>query len=85
MVIVDGMFLHRAELDGVFAVSAFLDVPFHVTLQRMAARDGSYPDPNHPSQRRYVQGQKLYCAARDPARRASLIVDNSDFSTPVVI
>lgn len=79
VVIVDGMFLHRAELDGAFARSVFLDVPFAETARRMAARDGSHPDPNHPGLRRYVKGQRLYFRARDPAQRATLVIDNSDF------
>ncbi|GAB3544910.1 uridine kinase [Arthrobacter tumbae] len=85
VVIVDGMFLHRAELDGVWARSVFLDVPFAETARRMASRDGSPPDPDHSSLRRYVNGQRLYIAERDPARKAAFVVDNSDFHRPRLI
>ncbi|NJC23094.1 uridine kinase [Arthrobacter pigmenti] len=78
LVLIDGMFLHRDELAGVWDVSVFLDVPFTVTAERMAIRDGSNPDPEHLSMRRYVQGQRLYLGGCDPASRATFVVDNSD-------
>lgn len=82
VLVIDGMFLHRAELDGLFAQSIFLDVPFDVTARRMAVRDGSHPDPDHPTLRRYVEGQRLYFAECHPAHRATFVLDNSDFSRP---
>lgn len=85
IIIVDGMFLHRAELDAVWARSVFLDVPFAETARRMAVRDGSPPDPNHSSLRRYVEGQRLYFAERDPAREATFVVDNADLARPRLI
>lgn len=85
VVIVDGMFLHRAELDGVWTRSVFLDVPFAETARRMASRDGSPPDPNSAALRRYVDGQGLYFAERDPARKATVAVDNSDYHRPRLI
>lgn len=43
----------------------------------MAVRDGSNPDPNHRTMRRYVGGQHIYFATARPWERASLIVDNA--------
>ncbi|MFI5933343.1 uridine kinase [Actinoplanes sp. NPDC051494] len=74
-VVVDGLFLHRDELAGHWDFTIFLAAPFEVTVPRMAARDGSHPDPEHPSQARYVQGQKLYFAECRPWERASLVID----------
>ena len=82
VLIVDGLFLHRDELAGVWDFSIFLDVPFTETARRMAARDGTPPDPGHPGMRRYVGGQRLYFAACDPRQRADVVVDNSDFGNP---
>ena len=82
IVLVDGMFLHRDELLGRWDFSIFLDVPFDETARRMAERDGSHPDPNHPSMRRYVQGQRLYFSNAKPWERASVVIDNSDSVTP---
>ncbi|MFI7597695.1 uridine kinase [Actinoplanes sp. NPDC049681] len=82
VLVVDGLFLHRDELAGFWDFSVFLAAPFDVTVPRMAARDGSHPDPGHPSQARYVQGQRLYFAACEPWKRASVVVDNTDLSRP---
>ena len=82
--ILDGLFLHRDGLAELWDFSIFLDVPFVVTAARMARRDGSHPDPDHPSMTRYVQGQQLYLTAADPARRASVVIDNTDPSRPRV-
>ena len=84
VVIVDGLFLHRDELVDVWDFSVFLDVGFDVTVGRMAERDGSSADPNHPTMRRYVQGQRLYAAACDPKRRASVVVDNTLLEAPLL-
>jgi uridine kinase len=57
-------------------VSVFLDVAFEVSVARMARRDGSHPDPAHPSNRRYVDGQRLYLSACAPSSRATFVVPN---------
>ena len=56
VVVVEGLFLHRPELRESWDVSVFLDVPFGVSVARLAARDGSPADPEHPAMRRYVEG-----------------------------
>ena len=43
----------------------------------MALRDGSPSDPDDPRNRRYVEGQRLYFATCDPARRADLVIDHN--------
>ncbi|MEV4347903.1 uridine kinase [Actinoplanes sp. NPDC049596] len=85
VLIVDGLFLHRDELAGVWDLSIFLDAPFAVTVARMAERDGSPADPSHPGLARYIGGQRLYFAACDPHRRAGLVIDNSDWRRPVIL
>jgi uridine kinase len=85
VLIVDGLFLHRDELDDAWDLSVFLDVPFDVTAKRLASRDGANPDPEHPSMRRYVQAQHIYYAACTPHQRADILIDNQDFDAPRVI
>ena len=55
VVVVDGLFLHRAELEGCFEFTVYVDVPFEVSAARMAVRDGSPADPTHPDLRRFVE------------------------------
>jgi uridine kinase len=83
--VLDGLFLHRDELAGYWDFSVFLTAPFAVTAARMAVRDGSHPDPEHPSLARYVQGQRLYFAACRPWERAGLVIDNSAAGAPVIV
>lgn len=77
VVVIEGMFLHRRGLASLWDMSIFLQVPFTVTAKRMAERDGSHPDPDHPSLARYVEGQRLYLSTCSPAERATHVVDNA--------
>ena len=74
VLVLDGLFLHRDELLGTWELSVFLDVPFEETFRRMAIRDGCHPDPGHPDNARYVDGQRLYLAAARPRERADLVL-----------
>jgi uridine kinase len=83
ILIVDGLFLNRDELHGYWDVSIYLDVPFEIATQRCARRDGSLADYRHPSNLRYVAGETRYLKECRPRDRASIVIDNSDFSRPV--
>lgn len=85
LLILDGLFLHRDELVDVWDLSIFLDVPFEVTAARMADRDGTSPDPWHPSMTRYVDAQKLYFSRCEPRVRADVLIDNSVLDSPRLI
>jgi uridine kinase len=85
VLVVDGIFLHRRELRGLWDWSLWLEVPFRVAFARLAVRDGSDPDADAPSNARYRQGQELYLRDADPRRTASAVVENSDLTHPVRI
>jgi len=85
VLVVDGIFLHRDELADAWDVSVWLEVPFEVTYARMALRDGCPPDPHHPANTRYREGQLMYLATCSPADRADLVVDNTDPTRPRVL
>ncbi|WP_247829057.1 uridine kinase [Arthrobacter antioxidans] len=85
LVLVEGMCLHRDELITHGDASVFLDVPFTETAVRMAIRNGRDPDPEHSSMRRYVGGQRRYFEAVRPWERATVVVDNRDFTAPRII
>lgn len=85
VLLVDGIFLHRDELREHWDHSVYLEVPFEVSVPRMALRDGGSPDPEDPRNRRYVEGQRMYHRECEPAARADVVVDNSDLDEPVVV
>lgn len=84
VLLLDGLFLQRPELAGLFEMTVFVDVPFAVTFARMAARDGCDPDPEHPDNARYVHAQRYYLAQHKPRARADVLLDNTDPERPVV-
>jgi uridine kinase len=85
VLVLDGMFLHRDELVDAWDISVLLDVPFAETVRRMSVRDGTNPDPEHPSMRRYVEGQRLYFRTCDPRSRADVVIDNTDVDGPRIV
>ena len=76
VLVVDGLFCQRPELAGCWDLVVFLDVPFEVSVSRMAARDGSVDDVDDPDQRRYIEAQLTYMELCDPRGRADVLVDN---------
>jgi uridine kinase len=85
LLLVDGIFTQRDELRDHWDLAVFLDVPFEVSVSRMAGRDGSVDDPTHPDQARYVEGQRRYFRACNPRDRADVVVDNSDLALPRIL
>ena len=81
VLIVDGVFVHRDELAPYWDFSLYLHVDLAVSLARMSARD-DLPIKTTP---RYTGAHRLYVAACDPLRRASVVVDNTDLATPRMI
>ena len=82
VLIVDGIFLHRPELRGLWDWSVWLDVPIEVAFRRMAERDRTDPDFRAASNARYRDGQEVYVRDARPREAASAIVDNTDLEHP---
>lgn len=85
VLILDGIFLHRAELADRWDLSIYLDVDFPVSIPRGARRGFGDPDPSAASNRRYVEGQQLYLAEADPASRATVVIDYNDLEHPRIV
>ena len=81
----DGIFLHRPELRGYWHYSVFLDVPFHVSIPRGAQRGEGSPDPEAPSNRRYVEGQAIYLRTCNPREAATMVVNNENLDAPFIV
>ncbi|MFC4638584.1 uridine kinase [Deinococcus hohokamensis] len=87
ILILDGLFLHRPELRDAWDDSVFLHVPFEVSVPRGAARGPGYgsPDPMAESNRRYIEGQRLYFREAVPEQQAGVVVDNTELTRPAVL
>ena len=82
ILVCDGIFLLRDELREHWDLAIFLDVSFEVACSRMAQRNGSSPDINDPSNRRYIEGQKLYLQTCSPKAHATIVINNENLSAP---
>jgi uridine kinase len=84
----DGIFLHRPELDHCWDLSIFVETSFEVTLERARKRAmkelGSHEGVEEGHTRRYVPGQLLYLDECRPEDRADIIVRNDDLSNPSI-
>jgi uridine kinase len=85
ILVFDGIFLHRPELRLYWDYSIFLQVGFDISILRMARRDAGSPDPHASANRRYVEGQALYLRACDPARHATITINNEDLAAPYIV
>jgi uridine kinase len=77
LLIVDGIFLNRPELRGIWNFSIWLEVDPKIAAERMLVRDGSPVNPE-----RYSGGQELYLAEAKPREVANAIIDNNDYDHP---
>jgi len=56
-----------------------------VGFDETARRDGSEPDPEHPSLARYVLAQRRCLASCRPGQRADVVIDNTALAAPVLV
>jgi uridine kinase len=77
ILVVDGIFLNRPELHGIWNYSIWLEVDPEVTTARTLERDGVSENPE-----RYSGGQALYLKEAKPRELANAIIDNNDYDHP---
>lgn len=86
VLLVDGVFLLRPELDPHWDLRLFVDVTFDVALQRALARDaalfGSPAAVRERYLRRYLPAQRRYLQECRPRERADIVIRNDDPKTP---
>jgi uridine kinase len=89
VLVFDGVFLLRPQLNGSWDLRIFLEVSFQETLRRAVARDralfGSANATRARYLRRYLPGQRRYLATVQPQRTADVVIDNHDPATPKLI
>ncbi len=84
----DGVFLFRPELERCWDLKIWVEVTFEVALSRAVQRDavlfGGEAAVRERYERRYIPGQRLYLEQCRPREQADLIVDNNDPLHPVL-
>jgi len=87
VLIVDGVFAFRTQINDCWELRIWLDVPAQVSLQRGVRRDGggarSQAETIHRT--RYQAAEQLYLAEHGPAAVADIVIDNTDFPAPLVL
>lgn len=88
IVVVDGVFLYKKELVHYWDLKILLDTDDEVAIERGARRDtkrlGSYEAARRKYIDRYIASQTIYYREESPAKRANIIVDNNDFTSPFI-
>ena len=88
VLLVDGVFLQRPELDGCWDLTVWVDVPIEESIRRGVARDralfATAGEAQHRYLTRYAPGQRLCVEEVEPAGRADVVLDNADPAAPVL-
>jgi uridine kinase len=78
----DGVFLLRPEINEQWDYRIFVDAAFTVTVERAILRDrdlfGSAEATRARYEERYIPGQQIYLKSVDPLRHAQAILGNED-------
>jgi len=74
--LVDGSFLQRPELDGLWDWVVLVEASREVSAFRQVARDGAPAEPDHPYHARYFDAYDIYVAEREPRAHADVNVTN---------
>lgn len=84
VLIVEGEFLARPALTSSWHWFLRVEAADDVRGARLQARDGSHPLLTHPSHARREAAHDHYERVADPFARADLLLDNTDWGSPVL-
>jgi uridine kinase len=79
VVLVDGIFLLRPELDDLWDLRVWIEIDAAESMRRGLARDGT---ARRLYERRYLPGEALYLEEARPLGRADFVLDNADPERP---
>lgn len=86
VVLFEGVFLFRPEIDRFWDFRIFLDIPLITSLDRGVIRDarhfGGTEGARERYTKRYIPGQEIYLGEVDPRSRADVIIHNEDPRAP---
>lgn len=86
ILILDGIFLQRPELQGYLDFAIFVDIDFDECIRRAKKRDrelmGDAAEVEKRYRMRYIPGQELYIEEADPKSKADVVIKNDDPTDP---
>jgi uridine kinase len=87
VLIVDGVFAFRPEIDEHWEFRIWVDVDRQVALRRGVERDEDWAGPEAEAvhRDRYHVSERLYVAEVDPVRLVDVVLENSDFDRPRIV
>lgn len=87
VLIVDGVFAFRPEIDGYWDFRVWLHIDEELSVARGAARDRDWAGSDAESlhRDRYLAAERVYRREAGPRSRADVVVDNSDFARPYLL
>jgi uridine kinase len=87
VLIVDGVFAFRPQINEHWDLRIWLEVDPEVSIQRGITRDqgreGTEAEALHRN--RYLPAERLYMSEVDPARLAEVVINNTAFDHPRII
>lgn len=82
----DGVFLLRPELNNEWDLRIFLDISFEESIERGINRDdGNKLEKTMLYRTRYIPGQKLYFNESNPYKLADIVIGNSEIDNPEIL
>ena len=88
VLLADGAFLQRPELDDYWDLRVYVDVSFDVVLRRGIERDQQWMTSAAAAEQRYlskyIPGERLYVDQLNPRDRAQVVVGNEDPASPIL-
>ncbi|MEU6717437.1 zeta toxin family protein [Nonomuraea sp. NPDC046802] len=89
VLLADGGFLQRSELDAHWDLRIYVDISFDEVLRRGIARDqqwmSSAAAAEHRYRTKYIPGERLYVDQVRPRERAQIVVNNEDPARPGLV
>jgi uridine kinase len=86
VLIVDGVFAFRPEINDYWDLRIWLDVPEGLSVKRGTERDRHHSRPTaDPTHERYLMSERIYIREVGPSSLADLVIDNSVFTSPRLV
>ncbi|WP_031170688.1 uridine kinase [Streptomyces durhamensis] len=87
VLIVDGVFAFRPEINGYWDFRLWLQVDSELSVQRGADRDQGWAgnDAESIHRNRYLVAERLYLQEVDPIPMMDVVIDNSSFASPRIV